>query len=71
MFEKVKDNKTDLENCDFILCTGLFDEHENDLEYYKNYLKKFVSKKLVCTNPDLTVQEGRRRTLCWISCKSI
>ena len=42
VFEKVKDNKTDLESCDFILCTGLFDEHENDLEFYKNLLKKYV-----------------------------
>ncbi len=64
VFEKVRDNKTDLENCDFILCTGLFDEHENDLEYYKNYLKKFVSKKLVCTNPDLTVHRGKEEELC-------
>ena len=64
VFEKVKDNKTNLENCDFILCTGLFDEYENDLEYYKNYLKKFVSKKLVCTNPDLTVHRGKEEELC-------
>ena len=64
VFEKVKNNKTDLENCDFILCTGLFDEYENDLEYYKNYLKKFVSKKLVCTNPDLTVHRGKEEELC-------
>tara|TARA_B100000035_G_C20939070_1_gene526610 strand:- start:181 stop:987 length:807 start_codon:yes stop_codon:yes gene_type:complete len=64
VFEKVKDNKTDLESCDFILCTGLFDEYENDLEYYKNYLKKFVSKKLVCTNPDLTVHRGNDEELC-------
>ena len=64
VFEKVKDNKTDLENCDFILCTGLFDEYENDLAYYKNYLKKFVSKKLVCTNPDLTVHRGKEEELC-------
>ena len=64
VFEKVKDNKTDLESCDFILCTGLFDEHENDLEYYKNYLKKFASKKLVCTNPDLTVHRGNVEELC-------
>ena len=27
VFEKVK-NKTDLESCDFIICTGLFDEHK-------------------------------------------
>ena len=26
VFEKVKNNKTNLEKCDFILCTGLFDE---------------------------------------------
>ncbi len=64
VFEKVKNNKTDLENCDFILCTGLFDEYENDLEYYKNFLKKFVSKKLVCTNPDLTVHRGKEEELC-------
>jgi len=44
IFEKVKDNITDLKNCDFIICTGLFDEHDNDLEYYKNFLKEYVSK---------------------------
>ena len=27
IFEKVKENKTDLQNCDFILCTGLFDDY--------------------------------------------
>ncbi len=64
VFEKVKDNKTDLKSSDFILCTGLFDEHENDLEYYKNFLRKYVSKKLVCTNPDLTVHRGNIEELC-------
>ena len=44
IFEKIKDSKTDLKSCDFILCTGLFDEQEDDLEYYKNFLKKYVSK---------------------------
>ena len=41
-----------------------FDEHENDLEYYKNFLKKYVSKKLVCTNPDLIVHRGNEEELC-------
>ena len=40
IFEKVKDSKTNIDNCDFILCTGLFDEHENDLKYYKNFLNE-------------------------------
>ena len=64
VFEKIKDSKTDLKSCDFILCTGLFDEQEDDLEYYKNFLKKYVSKKLVCTNPDLTVHRGNIEELC-------
>ena len=64
VFEKVKDNRVDLESCDFILCTGLFDDHEDDLEYYRNYLKNHISKKLVCTNPDLKVHRGTVEELC-------
>ena len=64
VFEKIKNNKTDLESCDFIICTGLFDEHEDDLQYYKNFLKKHISKKLICTNPDLTVHRGNVEELC-------
>ncbi len=64
VFEKIKDNKVDLGKCDFIICTGLFDEHENDLEYYKNLLKNHISKKLICTNPDLTVHRGNIEELC-------
>ncbi len=64
VFEKVKDNRVNLESCDFIICTGLFDDHEDDLEYYRNYLKNHISKKLVCTNPDLTVHRGNVEELC-------
>ena len=53
-----------IEKCDFILCTGLFDEHEDDLNYYKKFLEDQVSKKLVCTNPDLTVHRGNVEELC-------
>ena len=64
VFEKVKENKTDIENCDFILCTGLFDKHNNDLNYYKKFLSQQISKKLVCTNPDLTVHRGDAEEYC-------
>ena len=64
LFEKQKNNKTEIEKCDFILCTGLFDNHEDDLSYYKNFLKKHISKKLICTNPDLTVHRGDIEELC-------
>ena len=74
IFEKIKENKTTIDSCEFILCTGLFDEddpdinkpqlHENDLNYYKNFLIKHISKKLVCTNPDLTVHRGDKEEYC-------
>ena len=64
LFEKQKDNKTEIEKCDYILCTGLFDDYEDDLNYYRKILKKQISKKLVCTNPDLTVHRGNVEELC-------
>ena len=74
IFEKIKENKTTIDSCEFILCTGLFDEddpdisktqlHENDLNYYKNFLINHISKKLVCTNPDLTVHRGNKEEYC-------
>ena len=64
LFEKQKNNKTEIDKSDFILCTGLFDNHEHDLSYYKNLLKEHISKKLICTNPDLTVHRGNIEELC-------
>ena len=64
IFYKVKKNKAQLENSDFILCTGLFDEHEDDLNFYKDFLKNHVSKKLICTNPDLIVHRGKKEEYC-------
>ena len=55
---------SDYEIADFILCTGLFDDHDNDLNYYRKFLEKQISKKLVCTNPDLTVHKGNIEELC-------
>ena len=64
LFEKQKDNNTQIDKCDFILCTGLFDDYEDDLNYYKKFLEKHISKKMVCTNPDLTVHRGNIEELC-------
>jgi ribonucleotide monophosphatase NagD (HAD superfamily) len=38
IYEKVKENKTTIDSCDFILCTGLFDEDDVDLNKI-NYMK--------------------------------
>ena len=64
IFEKVKENKTTIEKCDFILCTGLFDEREIELNWYKDFLKEHILKKLICTNPDLTVHRGEKEEYC-------
>ncbi len=64
LFEKVKKNKTTLEKCNYILCTGLFDERETKLDWYKTFLKNHTSKKLICTNPDLTVHRGNKEEYC-------
>ena len=59
-----EENQTRIENCDFILCTGLFENQMSNLEYYKNLLKNFTKKKLVCTNPDLIVHRGKIQEYC-------
>ena len=64
LFYDIKNNKTTLEKCDFILCTGLFDEEEENLKYYEMLLKNFTKKKFVCTNPDLIVHRGGEEEYC-------
>jgi HAD superfamily hydrolase (TIGR01459 family) len=61
-FKKMKSDNLDL--CDYILCTGLFDKYDKDLNYYKKILEKKIDKKMICTNPDLIVDKGNKRELC-------
>ena len=58
------DQSKNLNDCQYLLCTGLFDNHADDLDYYKNLLEKHINKKMVCTNPDLIVDRGNKRELC-------
>ena len=64
MFVGLEKNKTSLEDSDFILCTGLFDEYEDNLDHYENLLKNYTSKKMICTNPDLIVHRGTQEEFC-------
>jgi HAD superfamily hydrolase (TIGR01459 family) len=61
-FKKMKSNNID--SCDYILCTGLFDTEDKNLNFYKNLLEKKIHKKMICTNPDLIVDRGNVRELC-------
>ena len=65
LFQNFKKFKSDnLQNSEYILCTGLFDDQNKDLSYYKNLLEKNLEKKMICTNPDLIVDRGNIRELC-------
>ncbi len=59
-----EENKTTLDKCDFILCTGLFDDKMSSLNFYENLLKKYVKLKMLCTNPDLIVHRGEKTEYC-------
>ena len=65
LFENFRKNRSEnIETCNYILCTGLFDNHDEDLKYYKDLLKNSLEKKMICTNPDLIVDRGNKRELC-------
>ena len=65
LFKAFKNYKSEkINESEYLLCTGLFDEHDKDLKYYKELLEKHIDKKLICTNPDLIVDRGNVRELC-------
>ena len=65
LFSKFKQNKVmSIEESDYIICTGLFENKMTNLNYYKDTLKKHFKKKFICTNPDLIVDKGDVREYC-------
>ena len=65
LFNLFKNNKCeDIDKSEYLLCTGLFDDYDKDLVYYKDLLDTHINKKMICTNPDLIVDRGSKRELC-------
>jgi len=64
LIKEFQKNQTSLDKCDFILCTGLFDDKTDSLNYYENLLKKNTKLKMLCTNPDLIVHRGSKTEYC-------
>ena len=65
LFKRFDKNKVNnITQADYFICTGLFEDHETNLDYYKALLEKFSNKKFVCTNPDLIVDRGDVREFC-------
>mgnify|MGYP006104426453 FL=1 len=51
IFSKIKNKKKNIEECNFILCTGLVENYEEDLDYYKELLKMHIKKKINLHKP--------------------
>ena len=64
LFEGYEKNKKNLNSADFILCTGFLDNHEDELDFHKKLLKKYIKIKMICTNPDIIVHRGSREEYC-------
>ncbi|MBD1167453.1 TIGR01459 family HAD-type hydrolase [Pelagibacterales bacterium SAG-MED09] len=62
LFEKNKCEN--INESEYLLCTGLFDDYDEDLIYYKDLFDNHINKKMICTNPDLIVDRGQKRELC-------
>ena len=60
----VKMKSDNISGGEYILCTGLFEKFDKDLNYYKELFEKNLDKEMVCTNPDLIVDRGNKRELC-------
>jgi HAD superfamily hydrolase (TIGR01459 family) len=59
-----KNKEKNLNKGCYLLCTGLFENEDKDLNYYKELFKNHINKKMICTNPDLVVDRGSKRELC-------
>ena len=65
LFNLFENNKSEnINDSEYLLCTGLFDNFDKDLIYYKDLFENHINKKMICTNPDLIVDRGNKRELC-------
>src|ERR1700738_1208217 len=55
-----------LEEADYIVCTGLFDEETESAEDYRDMMLEARARKLplICANPDIVVERGDRLIYC-------
>ena len=64
LFQNFKQNQKNIEEAEFILCTGFLDNKEDSLKYYEKLLKEYTHLKMICTNPDLIVNRGDKQEYC-------
>ena len=55
-----------LQQADYIVCTGLFDDETESAEDYRSMMQEALARKLtlICANPDIVVERGDRLIYC-------
>ena len=65
LFNSFKKNKiSEINDSEYLLCTGLYEKQDQNLNTYKELLINQIDKRMVCTNPDLVVDRGKKREYC-------
>jgi len=66
IFEGLDLNFGSVEDADYVICTGLFDDERETPEDYRVSLERMRARGLlfVCANPDLVVERGERLIYC-------
>jgi len=66
VFHGLDVNFAPLEEANYIVCTGLFDDETETAEDYREILLKALSRKLpmICANPDIIVERGHKMIYC-------
>ncbi len=64
--ENIKFSLSSFAEADLIICTGLFDDSTETPDDYEKLLEKAYKKNLpmICTNPDIHVDFGKKRVFC-------
>ena len=66
IFRELDAPRVPLEEADYIVCTGLFDDETETAEDYRGMMLQARERKLtlVCANPDIVVERGDRLIVC-------
>jgi HAD superfamily hydrolase (TIGR01459 family) len=66
LFEGLNIDRVDPENAKAIVCTGLFDEHNETADDYRPQFAALIERRLamICANPDKIVRKGTQLLPC-------
>ena len=66
IFEGLRTSLVPIENADYVVCSGLFDDTIDRPEDYDDLIATMLERKLpmICANPDIVVERGEHLVYC-------